>query len=87
MFTRNDALKVIADKFPTETVRERDRINGGFKEVVWTPEKRLERFYIGLCEPVFDGLKEEGSGLDEEHAKHFLRLVENDYKDANGLPR
>lgn len=87
MFTRKDAVKAIAEKFPTETIRQRDRVNGGFKDVVWTPEKRLDHFYISLHEPSLDGLKEDGPGVDEETAQHFLRSVENSYKDAHGLPR
>lgn len=87
MFTREDALKAIAEKFPTETIRQRDRHNGGYKDVVWTPEKRLDHSYIDLYEPFFDSLREGGSGLDENGAKNFLRLVENNYKDENGLPR
>jgi hypothetical protein len=87
MFTRKDAIEAIAEKFPTETIRQRDRVNGGFKDVVWTPEKRLEHFYIDLHQPHFDGLKEGALGLDEEEAADFLRVVENNYKDSNGLPR
>lgn len=87
MFTQEDALKAIAEKFPTETIREKDYINGGFKDVVWTPEKRLQRHYIELHEPVFNGLKNGAPGLDEKTAEFFLRAVEISYKDAHNLPR
>lgn len=85
MFTRKDALELLAATFPTETIRQKDRVNGGFKNVVWTPEKRLEHHYIDLHQPYFDGLKEGTYGLDEEGEKSFRQSVDHDYKNEHGL--
>lgn len=87
MFTREDALKAIAAKFPTKTIRQRDRLNGGHKDIIWDAQKRLDRHYIDLHSPVFDGLAEGNAGLDDADAEFFLRTLEINYKDENGLPR
>lgn len=86
MFTRKEALALLAETFPVETTTQKDYINGGTREVIWTPEKRLE-VKINLHEPIFDGLKEGGEGLDPEMADWFRKKVEIQYKDENGLPR
>lgn len=81
---RKEAIEAIAAKFPDETVTQTDPINGGTREVHWTAEKRLDLHYIGLSEPFFDGLKEGGTGLNEEDAQTFLNAVEHNYKNATG---
>lgn len=86
MFTRKEALALLAEKFPVTTTTQKDYATGGTREVVWTPEKRLERD-IDLHEPQFDGLKEGGEGLDPETADWFREKLEIQYKDENGLPR
>lgn len=81
---RDDALKIIAEKFPETTVTETDYINGGTREVHWTAEKRLDKM-IELAEPSFDGLKEGSYGIPKDFAKWFIRTVEYDYKNEFGL--
>ncbi|QFG12189.1 Hypothetical Protein OBI_RACECAR_61 [Arthrobacter phage Racecar] len=85
MFTRKDAIEAIAAKFPVETIRQRDYANGGFKDVTWTPEKRLDLHYINLCEPELDALKEGGEGLPDSKADSFRASVEHNYKNKHGL--
>jgi hypothetical protein len=85
MFTRTDALKAITEKFPkTETRTQKDYINGGTKDFTVSPEWRLGKM-IDLHEPVYDGLKEGGEGLQNATKDHFLASVEHDYKNENGL--
>lgn len=85
MFTREDAIKVIAEKFPnTETKTSKDYINGGTRTWVSSPETRLDRM-IDLAEPTLDGLKKDASGLDVGLVEFFKTSVEHDYKNENGL--
>jgi hypothetical protein len=85
MFTRKDALELLAATFPVETIRQKDYINGGYRDVVWTPEKILERQFIELHDPSFEGLKEGGAGIDAEKEKFFRASVEHKYKNKHGL--
>lgn len=85
MFTRKDAIEAIREKFPkTETMTGRDYINGGTKSWVVSPESRLKQM-IELHEPMYDGLKEGGEGLQNATKDHFLASVEHNYKNENGL--
>jgi hypothetical protein len=85
MFTREDAIKAIAEKFPeTKTMTGTDYINGGTKSWVESPETRLHRM-INLHEPELDGLKEGNSGLEDSREKSFRDSVEHDFKNENGL--
>jgi hypothetical protein len=88
MFTREDALKAIREKFPeTKTTRQKYWENGevaGYRDVVWTPEKRLDGL-IDLYEPTFDGLMEGNEGIDIGLSQHFHEEVEHYYKNENGL--
>jgi hypothetical protein len=81
---REEAIKIIAAKFPTQTVNSRDYLNGGVKEIVWTPERRLDS-KIDLFEPTLDGLKKGAGGIDVGLDQFFINSVEHDYKNEHGL--
>lgn len=84
MFTREEALALVTEKFPTKTVEQTDYVNGGTKTVTTTPEKWLDQT-IDLAEPSYDGLKPNANGLDEDTEEVFRRFVLSTYKNENGL--
>ena len=87
MFTRKEALALLAEKFPENKENlYQTEVHGEFRKVIWTPEKRLEQM-IDLTEPALDGLKEDGEGIPDDQASLFRRSVEFDYKNENGLWR
>lgn len=83
MFTREDALKAIREKFPEDKTFNYTAA-GVEHTFVATPEHRLRKM-IDLHEPTFDGLKEGASGLDIGLSEFFLKSVEHNYKNENGL--
>lgn len=85
MFTRKEAIEAVREKFPkTETKTGKDYINGGTKQWVVSPEKRLD-WMIDLCEPTLDALKTDEGSLDERSEELFRQNLEIDYKNENGL--
>lgn len=84
MFTRKDALELLAATFPEEDIESKDYINGGTRTVHWDAELHLKQM-INLQEPRLDGLKTEGEGLNAEDEAHFRKSVDHNYKNKHGL--
>jgi hypothetical protein len=84
MFTRKDALELLAATFPEEDITSTDYENGGTKTIHWDAEKHLQ-VMIDIQEPHLDALKTEGEGLDAKLEQHFRDSVDHDYKNKHGL--
>jgi hypothetical protein len=84
MFTRKDALELLAATFPEEDITSTDYENGGTKTVHWDAELHLKQM-INLQEPQLDALKTEGEGLDAEMEQQFRKSVDHNYKNKHGL--